>query len=53
MIRGDDLGQLGLIGVFLAAILSHLKGVAPDACTPISSSCICNHPTVLCTTAGL
>jgi len=35
MIQGDSLGQLGLVGVFIAAMLSHLTVVARDMFLPL------------------
>lgn len=35
MVKGDDLGQLGIIGVLIAALLSHLTVVARDMFIPL------------------
>ncbi|MBD3170859.1 hypothetical protein GF326_00145 [Candidatus Bathyarchaeota archaeon] len=53
MVKGDSLGQLGLIGVLIAAMLSHLTVVARDMFIPLFlplSSVY--HPVLLGTMAG-
>ena len=53
MIQGDDLSQLGLIGVFIAAMLSHLTVVARDMFIPLFLPLASvYHPVILGTAAG-
>jgi membrane protein YqaA with SNARE-associated domain len=53
MVRGDNLGRLGLLGVFLAAMLSHLTIVARDMFIPLFLPLASvYHPVVLGTAAG-
>lgn len=53
MIRGDNLGSLGLLGVFLAAMLSHLTIVARDMFIPLFLPLASiYHPVVLGAAAG-
>jgi membrane protein YqaA with SNARE-associated domain len=53
MIQGDSLGQLGLIGVGIAAMLSHLTVVARDMFVPLFLPLASvYHPIVLGTAAG-
>ena len=53
MIQGDSLGQLGLIGVFIASMLSHLTVVARDMFIPLFLPLASvYHPIVLGTFAG-
>ena len=53
MIQGDSLGQLGLIGVGLAAMLSHLTVVARDMFVPLFLPLASvYHPVILGTFAG-
>ena len=35
MVQGDSLGQMGLLGVLIAAMLSHLTVVARDMFIPL------------------
>ena len=53
MIQGDSLGQLGLLGVGIAAMLSHLTVVARDMFVPLFLPLASiYHPIVLGTAAG-
>ncbi len=53
MVQGDSLGQLGLIGVFIASMLSHLTVVARDMFIPLFLPLASvYHPVVLGTFAG-
>jgi membrane protein YqaA with SNARE-associated domain len=53
MIRGDNLGRLGLLGVLLAAMLSHLTIVARDMFFPLFLPLASiYHPVVLGAAAG-
>ena len=53
MIQGDSLGQLGLIGVSIAAMLSHLTVVARDMFIPLFLPLASvYHPVILGTAAG-
>ena len=53
MVQGDSLGQLGLIGVFIASMLSHLTVVARDMFIPLFLPLASvYHPIVLGTFAG-
>ena len=53
MIQGDSLGQLGLIGVIIASMLSHLTVVARDMFIPLFLPLASvYHPVVLGTFAG-
>lgn len=53
MVQGDSLGQLGLIGVFIAAMLSHLTVVARDMFIPLFLPLASvYHPVILGTAAG-
>ena len=53
MIQGDSLGQLGLVGVLIAAMLSHLTVVARDMFIPLFLPLASEyHPVVLGTAAG-
>jgi len=53
MVQGDSLGQLGLIGVFIASMLSHLTLVARDMFIPLFLPLASvYHPIVLGTFAG-
>jgi membrane protein YqaA with SNARE-associated domain len=53
MIKGDSLGQLGLIGVAIAAMLSHLTVVARDMFIPLFLPLASfYHPVILGTAAG-
>jgi membrane protein YqaA with SNARE-associated domain len=53
MIRGDNLGRLGLLGVFVAAMLSHLTIVARDMFIPLFLPLASvYHPVVLGAAAG-
>jgi len=53
MFQGDSLGQLGLIGVFIASMLSHLTVVARDMFIPLFLPLASvYHPIVLGTFAG-
>ena len=53
MVQRDSLGQLGLIGVFIASMLSHLTVVARDMFIPIFLPLASvYHPIVLGTFAG-
>ena len=53
MIQGDSLGQLGLIGVGIAAMLSHLTVVARDMFVPLFLPLASvYHPVILGTAAG-
>jgi membrane protein YqaA with SNARE-associated domain len=54
MVQGDSLGQLGLIGVLVAAMLSHLTVVARDMFIPLFLPLASvYHPVVLGTAAGV
>jgi membrane protein YqaA with SNARE-associated domain len=53
MVQGDSLGQLGLIGVFIAAMLSHLTVVARDMFVPLFLPLASvYHPLILGSAAG-
>jgi membrane protein YqaA with SNARE-associated domain len=53
MVQGDDLGQMGLIGVFLASMLSHLTVVARDMFIPLFLPLASvYHPVILGSFAG-
>ena len=53
MVQGDSLGQLGLIGVLIAAMLSHLTVVARDMFIPLFLPLASlYHPIILGTAAG-
>ncbi len=53
MAQGDSLGQLGLVGVFIAALLSHLTVVARDMFIPLFLPLASvYHPIILGTAAG-
>jgi len=53
MVQGGSLGQLGLIGMFIAAMLSHLTVVARDMFIPLFLPLASvYHPVVLGTFAG-
>jgi membrane protein YqaA with SNARE-associated domain len=53
MVQGDSLGQLGLVGVFIAAMLSHLTVVARDMFIPLFLPLTSvYHPIILGTAAG-
>ena len=53
MVQGDSLGQMGLIGVFIASMLSHLTVVARDMFIPLFLPLASiYHPVVLGTFAG-
>lgn len=53
MVQGDSLGQLGLIGVFIASMLSHLTVVARDMFIPLFLPLASvYHPAILGTFAG-
>jgi membrane protein YqaA with SNARE-associated domain len=53
MVQGDSLGQLGLIGVLIAAMLSHLTVVARDMFIPLFLPLASvYHPVILGTAAG-
>jgi len=53
MVQGDSLGQLGLIGVFIASMLSHLTVVARDMFIPLFLPLASvYHPVVLGAVAG-
>lgn len=53
MIKGDSLGQLGLIGIFFASMLSHLTVVARDMFIPLFLPLASQyHPFVLGAFAG-
>jgi membrane protein YqaA with SNARE-associated domain len=53
MVQGDSLGQLGLIGVFIASMLSHLTVVARDMFIPLFLPLASvYHPVVLGAFAG-
>ncbi len=53
MVQGDSLGQLGLIGVFIASMLSHLTVVARDMFIPLFLPLASvYHPVLLGTFAG-
>jgi membrane protein YqaA with SNARE-associated domain len=53
MIKGDSLGQLGLIGVFIASMLSHLTVVARDMFIPLFLPLASQyHPFILGAFAG-
>ncbi|MFH1179852.1 MAG: VTT domain-containing protein [Candidatus Bathyarchaeota archaeon] len=53
MIQGNSLGQMGLIGVFIAALLSHLTVVARDMFMPLFLPlATVYHPVVLGAAAG-
>jgi len=53
MIQGNSLGQLGLIGVFIASMLSHLTVIARDMFIPLFLPLASvYHPVVLGTFAG-
>ena len=53
MVQGDSLGQLGLIGVLIAAMLSHLTVVARDMFIPLFLPLASvYHPFLLGTAAG-
>ena len=53
MIQGDSLGNLGLIGVLIAAMLSHLTVVARDVFIPLFLPLASvYHPVILGTAAG-
>ncbi len=53
MVQGDSLGRLGLIGVFIASMLSHLTVVARDMFIPLFLPLASvYHPVVLGTFAG-
>lgn len=53
MVKGDSLGQLGIIGVLIAAMLSHLTVVARDMFIPLFLPLASvYHPIILGTAAG-
>jgi len=53
MVQGDSLGQLGLIGVLIAAMLSHLTVIARDMFIPLFLPLASvYHPIILGTAAG-
>jgi len=53
MVKGDSLGQLGLLGVLIAAMLSHLTVVARDMFIPLFLPLASvYHPVLLGTMAG-
>jgi membrane protein YqaA with SNARE-associated domain len=53
MVQGDSLGQLGLIGVLIAAMLSHLTVVARDMFVPLFLPLASvYHPLILGSVAG-
>jgi len=53
MVKGDDLGQLGIIGVLIAALLSHLTVVARDMFIPLLLPLAAvYHPILLGVAAG-
>ena len=53
MVKGDDLGQLGIIGVLIAALLSHLTVVARDMFIPLLLPLAAvYHPILLGVSAG-
>jgi membrane protein YqaA with SNARE-associated domain len=53
MVQGDSLGQLGLIGVLIAAMLSHLTVIARDMFIPLFLPLASvYHPVILGTAAG-
>ena len=53
MVQGNSLGQLGLVGVFIASMLSHLTVVARDMFIPLFLPLASvYHPVVLGTFAG-
>ena len=53
MVQGDSLGQLGLVGVLIAAMLSHLTVVARDMFIPLFLPLASvYHPVILGTAAG-
>ena len=54
MVQGDSLGQLGLIGVLIAAMLSHLTVVARDMFIPLFLPLASvYHPVLLGSAAGI
>ncbi len=54
MVQGDSLGQLGLIGVLIAAMLSHLTVVARDMFIPLFLPLASvYHPVILGSAAGV
>jgi membrane protein YqaA with SNARE-associated domain len=53
MVQGDNLGQLGLVGILIAALLSHLTVVARDMFFPLFLPLAAvYHPVILGTAAG-